>query len=246
MSFGRYQTGIGYYNTAFHHGSWLQTTADRPLIMEFADNGGVLPTQAVGFSFTGTIPSGGVGLNYIAEYGSSDTVRPELNGNVVEDENNGNHVNVGLFARPDSIPGLQIGGSIYHDQISDFTRGPSVRLGQTIVNGHIVYVRHGIEFLNEGFLIRHVYGQGSTVFNMPAFYSQISKQFGRVRPFFRYQYINANPSSLFGDVDLRYGPSFGARYDFNDFIAFKAQLDQTMRKGQADLDGLHFQLAFTF
>ena len=33
MSFGRYQTGIGYYNTAFHHGSWLQTTADRPLIL---------------------------------------------------------------------------------------------------------------------------------------------------------------------------------------------------------------------
>jgi hypothetical protein len=246
MSFGRYQTGIGYYNTAFHHGSWLQTTADRPLVMEFADNGGLLPTQAVGFSFTGTIPSGGLGLNYIAEYGSSDTVRPELNRKVVEDENNGNHVNVGLFSRPDSIPGLQIGGSIYHDQISDFTRGPSVRLGQTIVNGHVVYVRHGIEFLNEGFLIRHVYEQGSTVFNMPAFYSQISKQFGRVRPFFRYQYINANPSSLFGDVDLRYGPSFGARYDFNDFIAFKAQLDQTMRKGQADLDGLHFQLAFTF
>jgi hypothetical protein len=246
MSFGRYQTGIGYYNTAFHHGSWLQTTADRPLIMEFADNGGLLPTQAVGFSFTGTIPSGGLGLNYIAEYGSSDTVRPELNGNVVEDENNGNHVNVGLFARPDSIPGLQIGGSIYHDQISDFTRGPNVRLGQTIVNGHVLYIRHGIEFLNEGFLIRHVYEQGSTVFNMPAFYSQISKQFGRVRPFFRYQYINANPSSLFGDVDLRYGPSFGARYDFSDFIAFKAQLDQTIRKGQADLDGLHFQLAFTF
>jgi hypothetical protein len=246
MSFGRYQTGIGYYNTAFHHGSWLQTAADRPLIMEFADDGGLLPTQAVGFSFTGTIPSGGLGLNYIAEYGSSDMMRPDLNGTMVEDENNGNHVNVAIFARPDSIPGLQIGGSIYHDQISDFARGPSVRLNQTIVNGHVVYVRHGIEFLNEGFLIRHAYEQSSTVFNMPAFYSQISKQFGRVRPFFRYQYINANPGSLFGDVSLRYGPSFGARYDFNDFIAFKAQLDQSLRKGQPDLDALHFQLAFTF
>lgn len=30
MSFGRYHTGIGYYNTAFHNGKWLQTTADRP------------------------------------------------------------------------------------------------------------------------------------------------------------------------------------------------------------------------
>jgi hypothetical protein len=246
MSFGRYHTGIGYYNTAFHSGSWLQTTADRPLIMEFAKDGGLLPTQAVGVSVTGSIPSGKLGLNYLAEYGSSDTIHPSLVTGALQDENNGNHIDVGLFARPDSIPGLQIGGSFYHDRISDFTRGPSVRLGQTIVNGHIVYIRHGIEFLNEGFLIRHIYEQSSLAFNMPAFYSQISKQFGRFRPFFRYQYINANEESVFNDVALRYGPSFGVRYDVNDYIALKTQLDHTVRKGQPDLDGLHMQLAFTF
>ena len=27
---GRYHTSIGYYNTAFHQGSWFQTTVDRP------------------------------------------------------------------------------------------------------------------------------------------------------------------------------------------------------------------------
>jgi hypothetical protein len=45
---------------------------------------------------------------------------------------------------------------------------------------------------------------------------------------------------------LRHGPSFGARWDFNDSIAFKTQLDHTLRKGQPDLNGLHLQLAFTF
>jgi len=245
MSFGRYHTGIGYYNTAFHSGSWLQTTADRPLIMEFANDGGVLPTQAVGLSVTGSIPSGRLGLNYIAEYGSSDTIRPAITNTNIEDENNGNHINVGLFARPDSIPGLQIGGSIYHDRIID-TEANAVKLGQTIINGHIVYTAHGVEFLNEGFLIRHAFEQSSTVYNMPAFYSQISKQFRRIRPFFRYQYINANRGSFLEDILLRHGPSFGARYDFNDFIAFKAQLDHTLRKGLPDLNGLHFQLAFTF
>ena len=246
MSFGRYQTGIGYYNTAFHSGSWLQTTADRPLIMEFANDGGPLPTQAVGVSVTGEIPSGKLGLNYVAEYGSSDTVRPHLNGASIDDENNGNHINLGLFMRPISIPGLQVGGSVYHDRISDFPRGPSVRLGQTIANVHLVYTAHGIEFLNEGFLIRHNYEQSSIVYNMPAFYSQVSKQFGRLRPFFRYQYMNANPGSLFEDIALRHGPSFGARWDFNNNIAFKTQLDHTLRKGQPDLNGLHLQLAFTF
>jgi hypothetical protein len=156
MSFGRYHTGIGYYNTAFHSGSWLQTTADRPLVMDFADDGGILPTQAVGVSITGQVPSGRVGLNYTIEYGSSDTVRPEINGSgFTVDENNGNHINLGLFARPPSLAGLQIGGSFYHDKISDFAKGPSVRVDQTIINGHVVYIAHGAELLNEGFLIRH-------------------------------------------------------------------------------------------
>lgn len=120
FSFGRYQTSIGYYNWAFRSAAWLQTTADRPLIMEFAQDGGPLPTQAVGVSLTGSIPSGKLGLNYVAEYGSSDTIRPDINGDGLQtDENNGNQVNVALFLRPDYVPGLRIGGSIYHDQISN-------------------------------------------------------------------------------------------------------------------------------
>ena len=39
MSFGRYQTGSSYYNTQYHSGRWFLTTADRPLITEFASEG---------------------------------------------------------------------------------------------------------------------------------------------------------------------------------------------------------------
>jgi hypothetical protein len=249
MSFGRYQTNIGYYNWAFRSAAWLQTTADRPLVMEFASNGGLLPTQAIGVSLTGAIPSGELGLNYVAEYGSSDTVRPDINGDgQVTDENNGNQVNLGLFLRPDALRGLQIGASYYHDKISNFVQGPSIRYGQTIVNGYVVYVAHGIEFLNEGFLIRDAALHfNNVVFNTPAFYSQVSKQLGHIRPFFRYQYVDASPNNLiYDDVGLRFGPSFGARYDLNDYIAFKAQLDHTVRRGEPDLNGLQLQLAFTF
>ena len=144
VSVGSYHTAIGYYNTAFHSGTWLQTTADRPLIMEFAADGGFLPTQAVGDRRRGRYrPAPGIELH--RGYGSSDTIRPELNGTATDDENNGNHINLGLFARPGARSGLQIGGSLYHDRISDFRLGPSVRLGQTIANLHLVYVRHGVE-----------------------------------------------------------------------------------------------------
>jgi len=266
FSFGRYQTGIGYYNWAFRSASWLQTTADRPLVMEFASNGGLLPTQAVGLSVTGSIPTGNLGLSYIAEYGSSDTVRPDINGDGLQnDENNGNHINVGFFLTPDRIPGLRIGGSIYHDQISDLvslvsgggvigTQGgaggappESARWNQTIVNGHVVYISRGFEFLNEGFLIRHApIGPGET-FNTPAFYSQFSRKLGPIRPFVRYQYMNVSPqNAIYNDVGLRFGPSFGARYDLSEYIAFKAQLDHTARRGLPNLNGLHLQLSGTF
>ena len=264
MSFGRYQTNIGYYNWAFLSAAWLQTTTDRPLVMEYASNGGLLPTQAVGVSITGAIPSGSLGLNYIAEYGSSDTIRPDLNGDgLFTDENNGNDFNVGLFLRPDTARGLQIGTSYYHDKISNnllatFSGAPlppppgspglSARYGQTIVNGYVVYVAHGFEFLNEGFLIRdaplHFIWP---VFNTPAFYTQFSKRVGHLRPFFRFQYVNASPNNLiYNDVSLRYGPSFGARYDLNDYAGFTAQLDHTIRRGEPDLNGLQLQFAFTF
>jgi hypothetical protein len=249
LSFGRYQTGIGYYNWAFRSAAWLQTTADRPLVMQYANDGGLLPTQAIGVSMTGAIPSGKLELNYIAEYGSSDTIRPDINGgHSVNDENNGNHVNLGLFLRPDPVRGLQIGASYYHDKISNFIQGPGLRYGQTIVNGYVVYTAHGVEFLNEGFLIRDAALHFSTaVFNTPAFYSQFSKQLGHFRPFFRYQYVNASSNnSIYDDVGLRYGPSFGARYDFNDYMAFTAQLDHTVRRGKPDLNGLQLQWAFTF
>ena len=248
MSFGRYQTGISYYNTAFRSAKFLLTTADRPLITQFADHGGLLPTQAVGVSITGTVPSGKLGLNYLFEYGSSDTVRPTIDGSgEIDDENNGNHVNVGFFVRPEILPGLQMGASFYHDKIDDSRLQSPVRIGQTIVNAHVVYVAHGIEILNEGFLLRHAPANHETVANMPAFYSQFSRRFGHVRPFFRYQYVHTNAGdTLFDDVGLRYGPSFGARYDFTDNVAFKAQLDHTVRRDQPDLNGLQMQVAFTF
>jgi len=80
-SIGRMHTSVGYYNTAFNKGEFLETTTDRPFIYAFDDQGGVLPMQDVGVNVTGKIPSGKLGLNYVAELGngrgSGDENRPE-------------------------------------------------------------------------------------------------------------------------------------------------------------------------
>ena len=45
---GRTHAELGYWNNAFHHGRWLQIAVDRPEILKFEDEGGVLPVHLVG------------------------------------------------------------------------------------------------------------------------------------------------------------------------------------------------------
>jgi len=247
LAFGRYHTATSYYNSVFHHGQWLQTTVDRPLIVEFADHGGLLPSQAAGVSMTGEVPSGRLGLNYVFEYGSSNTHRPNILDSSIDEiqENNGQATTFGLFIKPEWLHGLEAGGSIYHDRINP-NAGP-LHIGQTIGSAHIVYVTPRFEFLNEAFLIRHEVQETARDFNTPAFYSLISEKFAeKWRPYFRYQYVNSSGSPVYPDVTLRHGPTVGIRYDYNDYIAFKTQYDRTFRRLLPTVNDLQMQLAFRF
>src|SRR4029077_18264593 len=116
---GRYHSSIGYYNTAFHQGAWFETAIGRPFMYAFDDEGGFLPLQEVGVSTSGRIPSGKLGLNYVAEIGNGRDhlfgAEPAQN---AQDSNNGKSVNVSIFARPSGFSGLDLGFSIYHDYLT--------------------------------------------------------------------------------------------------------------------------------
>src|SRR5205807_6940541 len=69
VSFGRYHTPINWWNTAYHHGQWLQTTVSRPEMVQFG--GSFIPIHFVGAQVEGTIPAGGMNLNYNLGLGNS-------------------------------------------------------------------------------------------------------------------------------------------------------------------------------
>ncbi|PYX82645.1 MAG: hypothetical protein DMG70_14165 [Acidobacteria bacterium] len=251
LSAGRYHTAIGYYNTAYHHSTWLQTATGRPLLFEFEDKGGILPIHNVGVSATGLIPSGSLGLHYVAEVGNgraSSSARAEAVQNLV-DENNLKAFNLALFVRPEKIRGLQVGFSGYRDVLTPLNQS---RIGETILDAYGVIVRPNFEWLNEALVIRHAPEGLSRVFQTPGFYSQVSKRFGSYRPYFRYQYVNApDHEPIFGPVynapvGLRHGPSAGLRYDASESVAVKLQYDYTLLRNQQAISGLALQLGFTF
>lgn len=247
LSAGRYHTAIGYYNTAYHHSTWLQTTTDRPLMFQFEDRGGILPIHNVGVEAFGKIPSGDLGLHYIAEVGNGRASRSPLIEEPVQnivDEKSHKAVNVEVFARPVKLPGLQLGLSAYRDLLVPFAQ-PTV--GETILATHAIYSTPAFEWLNELLVVRHNVSGTSHVFETPAFYSQISRAFGKYRPYFRYQYINASPQEpIFPDIALRAGPSAGIRYDASESVALKFQYDYLSLRNQHAVQGLEAQVGFTF
>jgi hypothetical protein len=234
---GRYHTWVGYYNTAFNKGEFLETTTARPFMYAFDDQGGVLPMQEVGITLTGKIPSGKMGLNYVAEAGNGRAwglnAEPVQN---YQDQNNSKSINGGLFMRPEAISGLQMGFSLRHDNLT--IPGPAI--GETIATVHVIYINSSYEILNEGALVRHVESSGP-VFNTSAFYTQISHRYHGYLPYFRYQYFNAPsndpvyvlgspnadaPLSVTTFVGRLDGPSAGIRYELSEHSALKLQYDR--------------------
>ena len=247
LSVGRGHTAIGYYNTTYHHSSWLQTTTGRPFLFSFEDQGGILPIHIVGVTATGMIPSGQLGLHYVAEVGNNRASRNALTDEPVEnevDDQNAKAFNLALYAKPEGVPGLESGFSVYRSRLAPSNQSA---IEETIFSGHAVLMRPKFEWLNEVVLDHHAVSGSRRSFNTPGFYTQISKQFGAYRPYFRYQYVNASSHEpVFPDVGLRHGPSAGVRWDVSESVALKAQYDYTALRGQPALNGAALQLGFTF
>ncbi len=250
VSFGRYHTPISYWNTAYHHGLWLQTTIDRPEMIQFG--GRLLPVHFVGFLAEGVIPSGGLGLNYSAGVGNG-------RGSIISragdagDINNNRAWLVNLFARPSKFYGLQVGGSVYGDKLSPGT-GPVAR--ELITSAHVVWAKENPEFLAEFANVRHRVIASSQSVNSQAFYVQVGYrlpwQDKRWKPYYRFEHTRVPASEPIFNIAVNsvqplVSSTVGLRYDISDYAAFKGEY-RSFRRYADDrrINGLFIQTSFTF
>ncbi len=249
ISAGRFHTAIGYYNTAFHHGTWFSTATGRPFMYYFEDSGGVLPVHEVGITTTGYVPSGKLNLHWIAEVGngSSEFGSPNY-GDGVENfasDRNRKDVNLAAYIKPEWVDGLQMGGSFLTGDLLPYG-GIVPKVNQTVSSIYAVYINSKWEFLNEAVLLHHKIPNGRS-YNSPLSYSQIAYHIGKYRPYFRFQENNVpnnDPASPF--VGRYEGPSAGIRMDFFDYAALKLQYNRIYLRDAATQNGFEAQIAFTF
>jgi hypothetical protein len=245
VSFGRYHTPIGYWNTAYHHGAWLQTTITRPEMVRIG--GTFIPVHFVGFLAEGAIPSGGAGLNYSVGVGNGRGQTISRAGDAGDNNNNRAWV-ANLYARPVGLYGLQLGVSVYRDKIT-LADGRNFR--EWITGAHLVWTKESPEFLAEFANVNHRQVLTNLVTNSQAFYVQLGYRLPwfekTLKPYYRFEYIHTPLSEqVFGNQDL-VGSTLGIRYDITNYAALKGEYRNTGRQaGQPRVNGLFLQTAFTF
>ena len=245
LSFGRYHTPINYWNTAFHHGEWLQTTISRPEMTQFG--GSFIPVHFIGTLVEGAAPAGGLNLNYDFGVGNGRGAVISRGGDF-GDINNNRAWLVNAFIKPDFLYGLQVGGSAYRDEINPTTGRPA---REWIQSGHIVWMRETPEFIAEFANVTHQPLHGGVTSNSQAFYAQTAYRLPWYqkawKPYYRFEYMHIPLS----DTIFRLVPSFsastiGLRYDISSFAAFKVEYRNYSRRNLPSINGAFMQTAFTF
>ncbi len=244
VSFGRYHTPINYWNTAFHHGQWLQTSISRPEMTQFG--GRFIPVHFVGGLVEGAIPAGGLHLNYNLGLGNGRGSVISRGGDAGDNNNNRAWL-ANLFVKPARPYGLQAGGSVYRDKITLGARN----FDEWITSGHLVWQKENPEFIAEFANVRHAEPGVSAAVNSQAWYVQLGYRLPvwqqLWKPYYRFEYIHipaADP--VFTGVPSLAGSVVGLRYDITSFAAIKAEYRNQRRPGLPRINGAFLQTSFTF
>jgi hypothetical protein len=224
VSAGRYHTPIGYWNSAFHHGAWLQTTTSRPEMVKFGSQ--IVPIHFVGALLEGNIPKNSLGLSYMAGFGNgrhSNIARGGDTGDVNGDSAWMFEIN----ASPSGIYGLKAGIGYYQDQVTQIGE-PDI--DEDIYSGYVAWVKERPEFIVEYLHSTHALASDSNVSgDVDSIYAQfawrLDGKYKQWKPYARYERTDVEDSDpLLGARGLDYaGAILGLRWDFNPYAALKGE-----------------------
>ena len=222
LSAGRYHTPIGYWNTAFHHGAWLQTTISRPESVKFGSQ--LIPIHFVGMLFEGQFSGEHSGLGYNVGAGNGRHANIARAGDA--GDINGKRAWVAsVFYKPPSIKGLDAGIGAYSDRVSPLV-GPEV--DERIYSAYFALERETPEFIAEYTHSDHELTSGAGPSGgADSFYAQFAYRLRgnmeRFKPYVRAERIEVDAEDpLLAPLSLNYkGVTAGVRFDVRPYASLK-------------------------
>jgi len=237
---GRFHTPFGYWNTAFHHGQQLQTSVLRPQMIDFEDNGGVIPAHTVGVWSTGAVRAGNGRFAYDVFLGNS----PSISGTAgaaagTLDPNNlgktepgySSGFNLGyLFGGSADL--LKIGVHGYRAVVRDDSLASNATR-VNILGGYAALDSPAWEIIAEYYALRNEDLSGGTGSHASwTGFAQMGRRLERWTPYVRLERAVLNQADNYF-AQLATGraysrQAFGLRYDLTSNSALKAELNHTV------------------
>jgi hypothetical protein len=256
VKFGRFHTAIGYYNDAYHHGRYFQTTVDRPEMVRFEDEGGLIPAHSVGIHIDGLLPLGPLGsVRYDVDGANGRGNIPDEVTNLVDHDNN-KALNLRLRFEPSFPDGLMFGGNVYIDTIKATGADPSaatVDVDELILGAHLAYLENYVHLIAEYLYIQHKFFNRTGV--TQGAFGELGYTFGIVTPYARVQWVkfpaleDADPF-LLGNVAFPRGTFTagvaGLRIAVSDYLAVKIEGGYTKLDSGGNIKTGALQCAFAF
>ena len=243
VSVGRFHTPVNYWNTAFHHGLWLQTTISRP---EMIRGGGTFqPVHFVGVMAEGSVSASAIHLGYNVGIGNGRDSHIARGGDAGDPNSNRAWV-ARVYARPSALFGLEVGGSVYRDEIVHEDQ----QTGERILSGYVALTRETPEIISEYARVHHRDDVTDLAYDSDAFYAQIAYRFERQprwKPYYRFEkLVTPEEDPLIENLSATLSTA-GLRFELSEYAALKAEYRHERRRARAgSTNGVFLQAAWTF
>jgi hypothetical protein len=251
---GRFHSAIGYYNDAFHHGTYFMVPVGRPTMVEFEDGGGLIPAHNIGVHADGRLALGDGHLRYDLELANGRAADP-LEIQNARDANLLKAINLRLRYEPAGLlDGFVVGGNLYFDGIPAAAAATGVaplgRMHEWIVGAHAAYFEHDFDFVAEAMMIQHTELDTHAVHRTYAAFAELGHTFDQVTPYVRYEWTSfpesGDPYYARSAADDYQGATLGVKHSTSDNVALKAEAGVLWMSGRDARVTLTGQVAFAF
>jgi hypothetical protein len=204
------------------------------------------PVHFVGVLAEGTVGPSGAGIGYNVGVGNG-------RGSIISRAGDAGDVNKNrawlakLYARPAALYGLEVGGSVYHDevQVANTTDG----FPELITGAYAALTTETPEVIAEFANVRHHDRATGIDYNSQAFYAQVASRLTAMpafKPYARFEkMLGEQAEPVFGDVSSQ-TTTVGLRYELTDQAALKGEYRRMRHPVIGVVNGIYVQTAFTF
>jgi hypothetical protein len=233
LSVGKYHTPLGYWNSTYHHGAWLQTTIDRPRVMKFGSQ--IIPIHFEGILLEGAVPVDSLNFGYRAGVGNGLHNNISVQGGHHDVTQGDNAITLQTYIRSSALPGLEFGASYYQDTVnmeeqedhSSPEHLPNIK--ESITGFHVALEREELEIVAEYIYWDHQLDKGGELSNTGSgYYIQVARrldgQFEKLKPYLRFDKISADQDDILFAQDQSFeSTTLGLRYDIADYTTLKME-----------------------